>query len=99
MGAGDALLLRWGRWTRKAKLGTWPINEGMAGFDNSVIPWLKKRDIAVIVACEHHTEWRVKQVLQIDYMRFSWTDSSARNTRDKCEVQAKNRCRIWGNGL
>src|SRR5262247_3491333 len=46
--AGDALLLRWGRWTRRAKLGAWPINEGMAGLDNSVIPWLKKRDIAIL---------------------------------------------------
>jgi kynurenine formamidase len=46
--AGDALLLRWGRWTRRAKLGPWPINDGMAGFDNSIIPWLKKRDIAIL---------------------------------------------------
>ena len=46
--AGDALLLRWGRCTRRAKLGPWPINEAMAGLDNSVIPWLKKRDIAIL---------------------------------------------------
>jgi kynurenine formamidase len=48
VGAGDALLLRWGRWTRRAKLGAWAIDEGAAGLDNSVIPWLKQRDIAVI---------------------------------------------------
>jgi kynurenine formamidase len=47
-GPGDALLLRWGRWTRRAKLGPWPINSAMAGLDHSVIPWLKKRDIAVL---------------------------------------------------
>ena len=47
-GPGDALLLRWGRWTRRDALGPWPINEGMAGLDNSVIPWLKQRDIAVL---------------------------------------------------
>jgi kynurenine formamidase len=47
-GPGDALLLRWGRWTRRAKLGPWPINSAMAGLDNSVIPWLRKRDIAVL---------------------------------------------------
>ena len=47
--AGDALLLRWGRWTRRNKLGAWPINEGSAGLDNTVIPWLKKRDIALLV--------------------------------------------------
>jgi kynurenine formamidase len=47
-GPGDALLLRWGRWARRAKLGPWPIDEGAAGLDNSVIPWLKKRDIALL---------------------------------------------------
>jgi kynurenine formamidase len=46
--AGDALLLRWGRWARRAKRGPWAIEEGAAGFDNSIIPWLKKRDIALI---------------------------------------------------
>ena len=29
--AGDALLLRWGRWARRSALGPWPINEAMAG--------------------------------------------------------------------
>jgi kynurenine formamidase len=48
VGPGDALLLRWGRWTRRAKLGAWPIDEGAAGLDVSVIPWLKKRDIALL---------------------------------------------------
>jgi kynurenine formamidase len=48
VGPGDALLIRWGRWARRAKLGAWPIEEGAAGFDNSVIPWLKKRDVAMI---------------------------------------------------
>lgn len=46
--AGDALLLRWGRWARRTKLGPWPIDEGAAGLDASVIPWLKKRDIALL---------------------------------------------------
>jgi kynurenine formamidase len=48
VGAGDALLLRWGRWARRSTLGVWPVDEGSAGFDNSIIPWLKKRDIALI---------------------------------------------------
>jgi kynurenine formamidase len=48
IGAGDALLLRWGRWARRAKLGSWPIDDGAAGLDNSVIPWLKQREVAVI---------------------------------------------------
>jgi kynurenine formamidase len=47
-GPGDALLLRWGRWARRDALGAWPIDEGAAGFDVSVLPWLKARDIAVI---------------------------------------------------
>jgi len=48
IGAGDALLIRWGRWARRAKLGPWAIDEGAAGFDNSVIPWLKQRDVSMI---------------------------------------------------
>jgi kynurenine formamidase len=48
VGPGDALLIRWGRWARRAKLGAWPIEEGAAGLDATVIPWLKKRDVAMI---------------------------------------------------
>jgi kynurenine formamidase len=46
VGPGDALVLRWGRWARRAKVGH---DEGAAGLDNSVIPWLKQRDVAIIV--------------------------------------------------
>ncbi len=45
-GPGDALVLRWGRYGRRAKLGP---DEGAAGLDNSVLPWLKRRDIALLV--------------------------------------------------
>jgi kynurenine formamidase len=45
-GPGDALVLRWGRYGRRAKLGP---DEGAAGLDNSVLPWLKQRDIALLV--------------------------------------------------
>jgi kynurenine formamidase len=48
VGPGDAMFLRWGRWARRAKLGPWAVDEGSAGLDNSVIPWLKKRDIALL---------------------------------------------------
>jgi kynurenine formamidase len=48
VGSGDALLLRWGRWARRRALGAWPIDEGAAGLDASVIPWLKRRDIALL---------------------------------------------------
>ena len=45
-GPGDTLVLRWGRYGRRAKLGP---DEGAAGLDNSVLPWLKRRDIAMLV--------------------------------------------------
>ena len=48
VGAGDALVLRWGRWARGAALGPWNTDEGSAGLDNRVIPWLKAREVAVI---------------------------------------------------
>lgn len=48
VGAGDALLLRWGRWARGATLGPWNTDEGSAGLDNRVLPWLKSRDVALI---------------------------------------------------
>ena len=44
--AGDTLVLRWGRYGRRAKLGP---DDGAAGLDNSVLPWLKRRDIALLV--------------------------------------------------
>jgi kynurenine formamidase len=46
--AGDALILLWGKWARRAKVGPQAGDEA-AGFDNSVIPWLKKRDIGLLV--------------------------------------------------
>jgi len=46
VGPGDALVLRWGRYGRRAKLGP---EEGAAGFDNSILPWLKQRDVALVI--------------------------------------------------
>jgi kynurenine formamidase len=46
VGPGDALVLRWGRYGRRAKLGP---EDGAAGFDNSILPWLKQRDVALVV--------------------------------------------------
>jgi kynurenine formamidase len=48
IGSGDAFIFRWGRWARRAKLGMYDIGKEQAGLDNSVIPWLKKRDIAIL---------------------------------------------------
>jgi len=47
--AGDALFIYTGRWVRRAKLGPWST-EQMAGLDASVIPWIKKRDVAVMAS-------------------------------------------------
>jgi Putative cyclase len=46
VGPGDAMVLRWGRYGRRARLGP---DDGAAGLDNSVLPWLKRRDIALLV--------------------------------------------------
>ena len=50
--AGDALFVRTGVWARRKALGPWLRGraEGgrSAGLDPSVIPWLRKRDIAIL---------------------------------------------------
>ncbi len=50
--AGDALFVRTGVWARRKALGPWLRGraEGgrSAGLDPSVIPWLKKREIAIM---------------------------------------------------
>ncbi|HJZ98651.1 MAG TPA: cyclase family protein [Candidatus Solibacter sp.] len=47
VGPGDAFIVRWGKWARRAKVGPW-ANDDAAGLDNSCIPWLKKRDVALL---------------------------------------------------
>ena len=44
VGAGDALLVRTGRWARRAELGN---DLGWAGMDASFLPLLKERDVAL----------------------------------------------------
>jgi kynurenine formamidase len=61
--AGDAVFLRTGRWSRRQKLGPWclvpmgaclekgnPPGSGEAGYHASVVPWFKKRDVAIVGA-------------------------------------------------
>ena len=48
VGPGDAFLLRWGRWARQDAIGPFDTSAEAAGLDNSVIPWLKDRDVALI---------------------------------------------------
>lgn len=46
--AGDALFIRTGRWARRAQVGPWDVSRQSAGIDGSVVPWLRKRDIALL---------------------------------------------------
>ena len=46
--SGDAILLRTGRWLRRDVDGPWDIMKGSAGLHASCLPWLKKRDVAVV---------------------------------------------------
>jgi len=48
VGAGDAFLLRWGRWARQDAIGPFDTGVEAAGLDNTVIPWLRERDVAII---------------------------------------------------
>ena len=44
--AGDVVLLRTGRWARRAALGPWELTGNAAGIHVSVGRWLKERDVA-----------------------------------------------------
>jgi kynurenine formamidase len=46
--AGDAVFVRVGRWARRAQVGAWDARQQVAGLDASVIPWLKRRDVALL---------------------------------------------------
>ena len=48
VGPGDAMLFRWGRWARRDTEGPFDTWEEAAGLDNSVIPWLRERDISIL---------------------------------------------------
>ena len=46
--AGDALLLRTGRWARREKLGPWNVGQSAAGLHASVAPWIKARGVSLL---------------------------------------------------
>jgi kynurenine formamidase len=48
VGPGDILLVRAGRWARRAETGPWATGREAAGLHASVGPWLKARDVAMI---------------------------------------------------
>ena len=48
IGAGDALLVRNGRWAKRAAEGPWAYGQGGAGLHASVLPWLRARDVSIL---------------------------------------------------
>src|SRR5690349_19486887 len=48
LSAGDALLLRTGRWARREAVGPWNVAQSAAGLHASVAPWLKARGVAIL---------------------------------------------------
>jgi len=46
--SGDAILVRTGRWARRAKLGPWNVAQNAAGLHASVAPWIKARGVAFL---------------------------------------------------
>ena len=50
IGAGDALIIRGGRWAKRAAEGPWAYGQGGAGLHATVLPWLKARDISLLAS-------------------------------------------------
>ena len=47
--SGDVLLVRGGRWAKRAKEGPWSYGRTGAGLHASVLPWLKERGVSLLV--------------------------------------------------
>jgi hypothetical protein len=47
--SGDVLLVRTGRWAKRAAEGPWDYAGGGAGLHASVLPWLRERGVAMLV--------------------------------------------------
>jgi kynurenine formamidase len=48
VGPGDVLLVRAGRWARRAEEGPWATGRLAAGLHASVAPWLRERGVAML---------------------------------------------------
>jgi hypothetical protein len=48
IGSGDAVFLRTGRWVMRKQEGAWNVAANAAGFHASVMPWMKRRDVALL---------------------------------------------------
>src|SRR5438128_975777 len=46
--AGDVVLVRTGRWARRAAVGPWNVGQNAAGLHASVAPWIKARGVALL---------------------------------------------------
>lgn len=46
--SGDAVLIHTGRWARRQIEGPWDVMKDSAGLHASCLPWLKRRDVALI---------------------------------------------------
>ena len=48
VGSGDVVLVRSGRWARRAEVGPWATGREAAGLHASVVPWLRERGVAIL---------------------------------------------------
>jgi kynurenine formamidase len=48
--SGDMVLIRTGRWARRAEVGAWPVVNSAAGLFASCAGWLKQRDVGVLAS-------------------------------------------------
>jgi kynurenine formamidase len=48
VGPGDVVLIRTGRWARRAAKGPWPSSQGLAGLYMTCARWLHQRDVAIL---------------------------------------------------
>ncbi len=46
--SGDVVLVRSGRWARRAEVGPWATGREAAGLHASVVPWLRERGVAIL---------------------------------------------------
>jgi kynurenine formamidase len=46
--SGDVVLIRSGRWARRAEVGAWRTGREAAGLHASVVPWLRERGVSIL---------------------------------------------------
>jgi kynurenine formamidase len=46
--SGDAVVIRTGRWARRAAVGPWDLSKSSAGLHASTADWFKKRGVAIV---------------------------------------------------